>query len=151
MDFLELLLFVLVLYWLLGHRRSRPASRKPIPQRTHDAELQEALRTIRDILRPEPVTPAPQTRPSTYPSQVEEFHSLEQVELGRRVLIAPVQLGPTPEPAQKRSTPLPSRWGQRLMQPQALQEAFVMAELLGAPRARRPWRPRMGLEHVRFG
>lgn len=150
MDFLELLLFLFVLYWLLGGRRTRPTIPKPLPQRTRDAELEEALRTIRDVLRSETTAPASQPQPSTYTNQASAFRNLEQTGPEWR---APVAAAPATalKPERPAAPSTLSLWVQRLAQPKALQEAYVMAELLSAPRARRPWRPRIGLEHVRFG
>ncbi|WP_243664182.1 hypothetical protein [Rhodothermus marinus] len=39
-------------------------------------------------------------------------------------------------------------WLERLRQREGVREAIVLAELLGPPRARRPWRPRIGSDYI---
>lgn len=163
MNLLEILLLIFITYGLLAAGRKKTGAKKQ-PSRTAsppDPALEEALREIREALR----WPEPETKQKTRASADEEFHSLEQARtLESRTpefhsLEAPpleTSFRSVPEPDESPLSDAESTRGQerarfwlgRLRQREGVREAIVLAELLGPPRARRPWRPRIGSDHL---
>jgi len=163
MDLLEILLLIFITYGLLAAGRKQTRAKKQ-PSRTAsspDPALEEALREIREALR----WPEPETKQETRAPADEEFHSLEQTRTPESwtpafhsleaSLLEP-SFSSVPEPDESLLSDAKSARGQerahfwrgRLWQRESLREAIVLAELLGPPRARRPWRPRIGSDHL---
>ncbi|GEM_PF-546647 len=174
MTLLEILLLLIITYGLLaGARRKQPA--KPQPERTtpskRDLALEEALREIREALREPMRRPAPEQKREARPVATgTEFRSLEQppgpefyplestlddtAPQEKRVLHAhsPALDQPLrPEANHLATTTQAQNWLRRLRHRKGVREAMVLAELLGPPRARRPWRPRPGSNEIGLG
>ncbi len=163
MDLLEIILLIVITYGLLAAGRKKTRAKKQ-PSRTAsppDPALEEALREIREALR----WPEPETKRETRAPADEEFHSLEQTRTlesrtpeFRSLEAAPLETSfrSMPEPDERplsdsepaRSQERARFWLGRLRQRESIREAIVLAELLGPPRARRPWRPRIGSDYI---
>ncbi|AEN72873.1 hypothetical protein [Rhodothermus marinus] len=161
MNLLEILLLIFITYGLLAAGRKKTKKRPVQTAPPRDPALEEALREIREALR----WPEPETKREARASADEEFHSLEQTRTLEsrkpefRSLEAPpleTSFSSVPEPDESPlSDAEPARgqerarfWLGRLRQREGVREAIVLAELLGPPRARRPWRPRIGSDHL---
>lgn len=160
MGLLEIFLLILITYALLAVSRQK---KRPAPTASRrDQALEEALREVREALRS---STSERERP-VWASSEDEFHDLERnfswsAETARGSALPKLEAsgGKTeaaPE-ADKASTviakgPLSNArahfWLSRLCQRESMWEAIVLAELLGKPRARRPWRPRLGSDHI---
>ncbi len=173
MTLLEILLLLIITYGLLaGARRKQPA--KPQPERTtpskRDLALEEALREIREALGEPMRRPTSEQKREARPVATEtEFRSLEQppgpefyplestlddtAPQEKRVLHA--HSPALDQPLETHHFATPSRqaqgWLRRLRHRKGVREAMVLAELLGPPRARRPWRPRPGSNEIGLG
>ncbi|SHK42668.1 hypothetical protein [Rhodothermus profundi] len=132
------------------------------------SELDEALREIREALGMR--WPEPEQRQAPLPEKTEtEFRSLEQPPGPEFYSLEDT---PPDTRAQKQATlhdhttaldrplgneaeqqAMPTRqaqlWLRRLRHRKGVQEAMVLAELLGPPRARSPWQPRLSSNEIR--
>ncbi len=163
MDLLEIILLIFITYGLLAAGRRKNRAQKP-PTRTappRDPALEEALREIREALRwPEAETKQETRAPAdeefrsleqtrTLESRTPEFYSLEAAPLETSFHSMPEpDKGPLADSEPARGQERARVWRERLRQQERVREAIVLAELLGPPRARRPWRPRLGSEHL---
>ncbi len=160
MNLLEIFLLILVTYGLLAAGRKQKKKQPTRAPALSDPALEEALREIREALR----WPEPETKRETWASKDEEFRSLERMHTpaSQTPPFHSPEASPletlfdrgqeadevfSPEPKQARAR-VQTHWLGRLRQREGVREAIVLAELLGPPRARRPWRPRFGLDHL---
>jgi hypothetical protein len=149
MSFEELLFWLLVLYWVWTSlfRRRRMPDREPGLPSSGEAmpTLEEALREIREALgglseRPAPAEEVAHKRSSWMEDEEAIFRSprfFDEASPPRSAGPSPVERRPPSEAALPRAPALP-------LHRDALRQAMLYREVLGPPRALRPWRPHLG-------